>query len=93
LLEALNHRRGKGQQKVTVEDVRVHSEGQAIVGNVEAGGGVPPKSKDQPHALEHAPSQTLRSQDPARDRVPVARNEGRQMPDARRGFDGSAKGQ
>src|SRR5438874_744640 len=29
LLEALNHHRGKGQQKVTVEHVHVHSGGQA----------------------------------------------------------------
>ena len=92
LLETLNHHRGKGQQKVTVEHVHVHSGGQAIVGNVEPGGGVPPESKDQPHALEHAPSQTLPRANPARDRVPVARNEGRQMPDARRGFDGGTKG-
>ena len=35
LLEALNRHRGKGQQKVTVEHVHVHSGGQAIVGNVE----------------------------------------------------------
>ena len=93
LLEALNRHRGKGQQKVTVEHVHVHSGGQAIVGNVEPGGGVPPKSKDQPHALEHAPSQTLPSANPARDRVPVARNEERQMPDARRGLDRCTEGQ
>jgi hypothetical protein len=35
LLEALNRHRGKGQQKVTVEHVHVHSGGQAIVGHVE----------------------------------------------------------
>jgi hypothetical protein len=35
LLEALNRHRGKGQQKVTVEHVHVHSGGQAIVGTVE----------------------------------------------------------
>jgi hypothetical protein len=93
LLEALNHHRGKGQQKVTVEHVHVHSGGQAIVGNVEAGGGVTPKSKDQPHALAHAPGQTLPSPHSARDRVPVACNEERQMPDARRGFDGCTEGQ
>ena len=93
LLETLNHHRGKGQQKVTVEHVHVHSGGQAIVGNVEAGGGVTPKSKDQPHALAHAPGQTLPSADTARDRVPVARNEERQMPDARRGFDRRTEGQ
>ena len=38
-LEALQRYRGKGQQKVTVEHVHVHSGGQAIVGVVEAGGG------------------------------------------------------
>ena len=37
-MEALNRHRGKGQQKVTVEHVHVHSGGQAIVGNV-----APPK--------------------------------------------------
>jgi len=93
LLEALNRHRGKGQQKVTVEHVHVHSGGQAIVGNVEAGGGVAPKSKDQAHALAYAPGQTLPSPDPARDRVPVARNEERQMPDARRGLDRCTEGQ
>jgi hypothetical protein len=35
LLEALNRHRGKGQQKVTVEHVHVHSGGQAVVGVVE----------------------------------------------------------
>ena len=35
LLDALNHHRGKGQQKVTVEHVHVHSGGQAVVGMVE----------------------------------------------------------
>jgi len=39
LLEALNRHRGKGQQKVTVEHVHVHSGGQAVVGVVEAPGG------------------------------------------------------
>ena len=37
-LDTLNKHRGKGQQKVTVEHVNVQSGGQAIVGNVEAGG-------------------------------------------------------
>jgi hypothetical protein len=38
LSEALNRHRGKGQQKVTVEHVHVHSGGQAIVGSVNQGG-------------------------------------------------------
>jgi hypothetical protein len=47
LLEALNRHRGKGQQKVTVEHVHVHSGGQAVVGTVEApGGGDRTKSED-----------------------------------------------
>src|ERR1700730_5999024 len=46
LLDALNHHRGKGQQKVTVEHVHVHSGGQAVVGMVETpGGGDRPKSE------------------------------------------------
>jgi hypothetical protein len=39
LLEALSRYRGKGQQKVTVEHVHVHSGGQAVVGTVETRGG------------------------------------------------------
>ncbi len=38
-MEALNKYRGKGQQKMTVEHVHVHEGGQAIVGNVQGGGG------------------------------------------------------
>ena len=38
LLDTLNRHRGKGQQKVTVEHVHVHSGGQAIVGAVAPGG-------------------------------------------------------
>lgn len=37
-IEALAKYRGKGQQKITVEHVNVHSGGQAIVGNVSTGG-------------------------------------------------------
>lgn len=36
-MAALDKHRGRGQQKVTVEHVHVHSGGQAIVGNVERG--------------------------------------------------------
>jgi hypothetical protein len=74
LLEALNRHRGKGQQKVTVEHVHVHPGGQAIVGAVEAGGGVASGKQRQPHAktLSHAPQPPLRSEDPEREPVPVA---------------------
>jgi hypothetical protein len=38
LLDALNRHRGKGQQKVTVEHIHVHSGAQAVVGVVETRG-------------------------------------------------------
>jgi hypothetical protein len=38
-MEALHRKRYGGKQKVTVEHVHVHEGGQAIVGNVETGGG------------------------------------------------------
>jgi hypothetical protein len=85
LLEALNHHRGKGQQKVTVEHIHVNKGGQAIVGNVTtAGGGRPTKSKEQPHGkgktesatgilpVGDTPMPALRSQDAARDPMPVS---------------------
>jgi hypothetical protein len=90
LLEALNRHRGKGQQKVTVEHVHVHSGGQAVVGMVETpGGGDRAKSEDQPHAkqtdpkLGYAPEPALRSPNKGRDGMPVARDGERPLPDAR----------
>ena len=68
MLDALNRHRGKGQQKVTVEHVHVHSGGQAIVGNVNGpGGGDAGKSEGQSRAQQigHAPEQPMRSPDPA----------------------------
>ena len=76
LLEALNRHRGKGQQKVTVEHVHVHSGGQAVVGIVAAtGGGGCKKTEDQPHArqIDHAPKPEMRRADPDRAPVPVSR--------------------
>ena len=58
LLEALNRHRGKGQQKVVVEHVNVHSGGQAVVGNISTpapGGGAREKTGEQPRALAYAP--------------------------------------
>ena len=92
LLEALNRHRGKGQQKVTVEHVHVHSGGQAIVGNVEAPGeGLLSKSKEQPHALGYAPGATMPSADTAGEPVSVASDEERSVPDARRNVTGGAE--
>jgi hypothetical protein len=76
-LEALARYRGKGQQKVTVEHVHVHSGGQAIVGAVNThtppGGGGAEKTEHQPHALEHAQGETLpRAIEADRESVPSA---------------------
>lgn len=38
-LEALNKHRGKGQSKMTVEHIHVNKGGQAVIGNVDQGGG------------------------------------------------------
>jgi hypothetical protein len=86
LLEALNRHRGKGQQKVTVEHVHVHSGGQAVVGVVETpGGGDRPKLEDQPHAkrIAHAPQPAVWSADKKREPVPVAGDAERPLLDAR----------
>jgi hypothetical protein len=91
LLDALNRHRGKGQQKVTVEHVHVHSGGQAVVGMVETpGGGDRPKSEEQPHArqLAHAPEPAMWSTDKAREPVPIPGNAERPLPDARRTISG-----
>ena len=95
LLEALNRHRGKGQQKVTVEHVHVHSGGQAVVGVVEpTGGGDRTKSEDQPHAkqLADAPQPPMRSQDEKGEPVQVASDAKRALPVARRPVAGRAKG-
>ncbi len=87
LLEALDRHRGKGQQKVTVEHVHVHSGGQAVVGAVGYGGrGRSEKLEGQPHAkqIAHALQPALRSRDPEGDSVPVASDGKRTVPDARR---------
>jgi hypothetical protein len=94
LLEGLNRHRGKGQQKVTVEHIHIHDGGQAIVGTVEApGGGDTTKTKDQPHALGYAPGAKMPSTDTPADPLPVARDEERPMPNARRKVTGATEGE
>ena len=87
LLEALNRHRGKGQQKVTVEHVHVYAGGQAVVGVVEhTGGGHQTNSQEQPHAkqIAHASESAMRCSDEDRDAMPIARDDERALPDARR---------
>jgi hypothetical protein len=94
LLEALDRHRGKGQQKVTVEHVHVYQGGQAVVGVVTPGGGDQQRSEEQPHAKEvaHAPQPAVWSADKEREPVPIARNDERSMPNARRNVARSAEG-
>ncbi|QIG54276.1 hypothetical protein G6N82_09065 [Altererythrobacter sp. BO-6] len=56
-LETLNKHRGKGQQKVTVEHIRVERGGQAIVGNVEASG--KRNAGAHPPELDHKPDDSV----------------------------------
>jgi hypothetical protein len=95
LLEALNRHRGKGQQKVTVEHVHVHSGGQAVVGVVETGGGARTKSEDQPHAkqIAHAPQPAMRCADQEREPVPITGDAERSLSDARRTVTGGTEGE
>jgi hypothetical protein len=86
-MDALSRHRGKGQQRITVEHVHVHAGGQAVVGAVEAGGGVASKNQRQPHAqalaLTHAPVAPLWGQSPEREPVPLAGDAERPMQNAR----------
>jgi hypothetical protein len=94
LVEALNRHRGKGQQKVTVEHVHVHSGGQAIVGTVERS--APRRSaRSEDHdgrQVTHAPQPPMRGPDPEREFVPSAGDAERALPDARRTVSRSAQG-
>jgi hypothetical protein len=95
LLDVLNRHRGKGQQKVTVEHVHVHSGGQAVVGVVETpGGGDHQKLEGQPHAkrITDAPQSAMWSPDEKREPVPIACDAKRSMPDARRKLARGTKG-
>ena len=62
-LETLNRHRGKGQQKVTVEHIRVESGGQAIVGSVETGHRR--ENEANPTQLEHKPDDAVSLRMPA----------------------------
>jgi hypothetical protein len=92
LLEALNRYRGKGQQKMTVEYVHVHSGSQAVVGMVQNRG--QPKLEDQPQAkqIAHASQSAVRSPDARREPVPVASDAEQPLPDARRAVAGRTEG-
>jgi hypothetical protein len=71
----------------------VHSGGQAVVGMVETpGGGVKPKSKEQPHAIAYAPGIEMPRPNPERSTVPSASNAERPVPTARGNVAGRPEG-
>ena len=93
LTERLDHHRGRGRQEISVkhQHVTVNAD-QAIVGNVTAGGGLPSKSKDQPHAIAYAPGLTLPSPNEERQALPITSDEKRSLQDARRTVTRRSKG-
>ncbi len=96
LLDALNRHRGKGQQKVTVEHVHVHSGGQAIVGTVETPALEKSAKTDGQHnakQIAHAPQPAVRSPNTEPEVVPSASDAKRPLPDARRTVARSPEGQ
>ena len=84
-VEALANLRRGGRQKMTVEHVHVHPGGQAIVGNVNTGGGREQIGNErQPHAIDAKPQ--MWSPHPERQALPVSTSAGQEaMPHARRG--------
>jgi hypothetical protein len=96
LLEALNRHRGKGQQKMTVEHVHVHSGRQAVVGMVgTSGAGDHAKLEDRCHAeqIAYAPQPEMwGSLQDHRMAVPERSDGERPMPDARRNKSGCSEG-
>ena len=69
--EALAKLKRGGEQRVKVEHVHVYPGGQAIVGNVQAGGGAQQQIEDQPHAITDTIESVLRGQDAERDALPM----------------------
>src|SRR5947199_7256329 len=95
LLDALNRHRGKGQQKVTVEHVHVHSGGQAIVGSVESPAlGNSSKSAGHHNAkqIAHASQPAMRSPNSKPEAVQIASDAERPMSNARRTVAGRSEG-
>ncbi len=93
LLEALNRHRGKGQQKVTVEHVHVHSGGQAVVGVVAPTAGLSSSEELNAKQVAHAPQPTLRSPNAERESMSIARDAERSMSNARRNVTGGTEGE
>jgi hypothetical protein len=96
LLEALNRHRGKGQQKVTVEHVHVHSGGQAVVGTIERPtptNSSKSENRDDARQITHAPQPAMRCPNAEPELMPSASYAERSMPNARRNVARSTEGE
>jgi hypothetical protein len=85
-LEALKRYRSKGEQKMTVEHLHVHSGAQAVVGMVETPGrAAQVTSEEQHHArqIAHAFEPSMRSADEGREPMQIASDAERPLPNAR----------
>jgi hypothetical protein len=86
LLDSLNRHRGKGQQKMTVEHVHVHSGGQAIVGTVESPTYANSARYENQHdakQITYTPQPAMRSPNPKSELVPSASDAERPLSNAR----------
>src|SRR5262245_37096435 len=86
-LEALKRYRSKGEQKMTVEHLHVHSGAQAVVGMVETPGrAAQVTSEEHRHGrqIAHAFEPPMRSADEERGPLQLARDAERPLPNARR---------
>jgi len=86
-LEALKRYRSKGEQKMTVEHLHVHSGAQAVVGMVETPGrAAQVSSEEHRHGrqIAHAFEPPMRSADEERAPLQLARDAERALPNARR---------
>jgi hypothetical protein len=84
-LEALKRYRSKGEQKMTVEHLHVHSGAQAVVGMVETPGRAAQVTSEEQHhgrQIAHAFEPPMRNADEGRDSMQVASDAERALPRA-----------
>jgi len=93
LVEALNRHRGKGQQKVTVEHVHVHSGGRRSWCVVAAPPGLGRSEESNAKQIRHAPQPALRSEDPQRQAMPIRSDAERPVQDAWRAVPRGSEGE
>ena len=95
-LEAFKRYRSKGEQKMTVEHLHVHSGAQAVVGIVETTGRAAQGTSEEQHhgrQIAHAFEPPMRSTDEDRAPMQIASDAERPLPNARRKVARPSEGQ